>query len=170
VYEANETGKFESMEEIIEYYVKIGHEYQLSYKGKEYFLSMYSPGKRELLFSIGRTWLDEKPFQYDTFDEMLDCFKEGEKSLGEFLPETEIEELRHKLDIKKTSSDLTYNGNVYFLCRYPGKSKIIFTIATNFQNENPYEFDSFDELMDNFKVEEKKLREIILDMDVEYEY
>jgi hypothetical protein len=170
MYEANEKYRFKSMEEFIEYYIKIGYEYQLSYKEKEYFLSKCYLGKRELLFSIGRTWLDEDPFQYGTFDEMVDSFKEGGKSMREFLPEADIESLRHKLVTKKASSDLTYNGNVYFLCRYPGKSNLVFTIATNFQNENPYEFGSFDELMDNFKVDGKNLREVILDMDVENEY
>jgi hypothetical protein len=106
---------------------------------------------------------------------MLNNFKEGEKSLREFLTETEIEEIRHKLVTKKTSYDLTYNGNVYFLCRYPKKGKIIYVIAAveNWDDvnmfENMFEFDSFDGLLDNFKANGESLREFIFDAGVEAE-
>jgi YHS domain-containing protein len=186
VSEANETGKkilgkqtpepyngkFKNMDELYDRLVNMWYEYVLSYKGKEYFLSWYREDTTNI-FSIGRTWLDEDPFQYDTFDEMLDNFKENGKSLREFLSEAEIEELRHKLVTKKTSSDITYNGNVYFLCRYPRKGKLIFVIGYaedwydyNYSG-NLFEYDSFDGLLDNFKVDGKSLREFIFDADVE---
>jgi len=161
--------KFRSIDELYDKLVNKWYDYWITYKGNVYLLSWYSKDST-LLFSIGRTWLDENPSQYDTFDELLDNFKEDGKSLREFLPD--IEELRHILVTKKGSCDITYNGNIYFLCRYPQKGKIVFVIYTNpdFDNynlENNLKSDSFDGLLDNFKVDGKSLREFIFDADVE---
>jgi hypothetical protein len=164
--------KFETIEELYDRLVNMWYDYEFSYKGKKYFLSWYREDSTNI-FSIGRTWLDEDPFQYDTFDEMLDNFKECGKSLREFLSEAKTEELRHKLVTKKSSSDLTYNGNIYFLCRYQRKGKIVFVIDDveywDEDNlfENMLEFDSFDGLLNNFKVDGKSLREFIFDADAE---
>jgi len=63
---------------------------------------------------------------------------------------------------------LTYNGQEYFLSW--GKEKLeTFSIATSHQNKDPIIFNTFDDLLDNFKVGEKKLREVILDFEIDYE-
>jgi len=162
-------GKFTNLEELYDRLVNMWYDYVLSYKGKDYYLSWYREDSTNI-FSVGRTWLDEEPFQYETFDDLLDNFKEDGKSLREFAPD--IEALRHVLVTKKGSCDLTYNGNVYFLCRYPRKGKIIFVIAPlrdvdDWILESRFKSDSFDGLLDNFKVDGKSLREFIFDADAE---
>ena len=81
-----------------------------------------------------------------------------------------IEELYQELAIMGHDYQLSYNGKGYFLSRYSKKGNIIFTIASNIQNENPTEFNSFEELLNNFKVEGNSLKSVILDIKVEYEF
>jgi hypothetical protein len=168
--------KFKNTDELYDRLVNMWYDYWITYKGNKYFLSWYQEDSANI-FSVGRTWLDEEASQYETFDEMLDNFKEGEKSLREFA--SDIEPLRHTLVTKKSSCDLTYEGNVYFLCRYPKKGKIIFVILINpdfddwgFENwnfANKFKSGSFDELLDNFKVDGKGLKEFIFDAEIEAE-
>jgi len=167
VYELFES-KFKNADELYDRLVNKWYDYWLAYKGNEYLLSWYREDSA-LTFSIGRTWLDEAPSQYGTFDELLDNFCEGGKSLREFAPD--IEELRRALVTEKASCDVAYNGKVYFLCRYPQKGRIVFVIYTNpdfdsYDLENNFKSDSFDGLLNNFKVDGKSLREFIFEADV----
>ncbi|MCL2139434.1 MAG: hypothetical protein FWH41_07890 [Treponema sp.] len=82
-----------------------------------------------------------------------------------------INEFEYELVTMTHEYQISHNSKEYFLSRYPMKGKKIFTIATNWQNEDPFEYDSLDEMLDNFKAEDgKSLREFILEAKVVYEY
>jgi hypothetical protein len=80
--------RFESLEELHKGLAIMGHEYETFYNGKEYSFSncSYNGKKRKFYAST-----DEVSFEYDTFDEMLDNFKEDGKSLREFILDMEVE-------------------------------------------------------------------------------
>jgi len=80
-----------------------------------------------------------------------------------------LDQLYYALTIMGYDYELLYNGQEYFLSWGKEEKPDAFSLATNFQNENPLLFDTFDDLLDNFKVGEKKLREVILDFYIEDE-
>jgi hypothetical protein len=69
--------------------------------------------------------------------------------------------------------ELTYNGKEYFIAsefedRKNRKRKWKFSIALNHQNDNPIEYNTLDELLDNYKEDGKTIREFILEMEIEF--
>ena len=72
----------------------------------------------------------------------------------------------YKLLESPESIELAYNGKEYFLSSEDGRGN--FTIALNRRNDNPFPFDTLEELLDNYKEDGKPLRDFILDMDVLY--
>jgi len=78
------------------------------------------------------------------------------------------DELQYNLEIVGHEYEIVYNENAYFLCKYGGK-KGKFCIEDR-KNENRLEYSTFDQLLDNFKINEKSLREIILIAEVTSEW
>jgi len=80
--------RFENLEELHKGLVITGHEYETSYNGKMYSFSncSYNGKKRKFYVSTG-----EDSCEYDTFDEMLDNYKEDGKRLREFILDMEVE-------------------------------------------------------------------------------
>ena len=82
-----------------------------------------------------------------------------------------IDNIYNRLIIMGHDYQFSYNGGEYFLSRYSVKGKKIFTIAENYQNDDPLEFNTFDELLDNYKADNgKPAREFLLEADIEYEF
>jgi len=80
--------RFESLKELYEGLAIKGHEYETSYNGKEYSFSNCSYNGKKRKFYVTT---DEDSFEYDTFDELLDNFKEDGKNLREFILDMEVE-------------------------------------------------------------------------------
>ena len=78
-----------------------------------------------------------------------------------------IKELSFGLN-KGHEYDLLYKGQEYFFsgCR-AGLSGKKFTFATAHNEKSLYDSDCLDEVLDNYKIDDKPLREIILDFEVE---
>jgi len=84
--------KFESIE-FLRNNLEHGHEYEIAYKGNKY--SLYSLIYASELnipqqFSIDRIWIDGDTNNYDTFDELMGCFKIDGKSLREVILDVDI--------------------------------------------------------------------------------
>ena len=71
-----------------------------------------------------------------------------------------IEVLRNKL-LYENEFDLFYNGREYFIEIIEENKSQLFTICSKLPDELLFEFDTFDELLDNFIVDEKSAREFI---------
>jgi hypothetical protein len=67
------------------------------------------------------------------------------------------------------SYDISHNGNYYTVETILPEKKI-FCISPHFPEGICFKYNSFDEMLDNFMVEDKKLREVIFDMIVENEW
>jgi hypothetical protein len=85
--------KFENIDDLHNELTIMGNEFDISYKGGEYFISCGSfNGGKKKFYASNTNNAEEESFEYDTFDEMLDNFKAADgKSLREFLLDTEIE-------------------------------------------------------------------------------
>jgi len=78
-----------------------------------------------------------------------------------------LEELYYAVAIVGMDYQFTYNGYMFFLS-CPDRDSV-FSISPDLYNKNPVKYNSFDELLDGYKVDGKRLREIILDFCIEYE-
>jgi len=76
-----------------------------------------------------------------------------------------LEELKDDLS-RGHSYNLSYKDQDYFLDGFKGK----IYIATNHQNKDPVEFDTFDDLLDTYKIDGIVLREVIMNFDVLMEF
>lgn len=66
---------------------------------------------------------------------------------------------------------VSYQGHELFISSSSNQHGTISpTIATNHQNENPVFYDNLDDLLDNYKIDGRSIREFILDVDIEYIY
>ena len=80
--------RFENLEEFHKGLVITGHEYETSCNGKTYSFSNCSYNGKKRKFYVST---NEDSYGYDTFDEMLDNFKEDGRSLREFILDMEVE-------------------------------------------------------------------------------
>lgn len=170
------TGKLKSIDALYYGLVNKWYGYWLTYKENRYYLCCCQEESTNM-FTIGRTWLDEGSYQYETFEELLDNFKEKDKTLRDMIPD--IEKLRLELVKKQNSYHLTYNGNVYYICRYPKKGKEKFALLLNpdFEDwnykgwdiETKFMLDSFEGLLDKLMVWGGSLRDFIFEADAEAE-
>ena len=91
MYESNKTGKFESLEELRHELEIMGHEYDLLYNGKEYFLSGCHAGITGKEYIISTAHNTESLFETNSLDDLLDNCKIDSKPAREFLLEADIE-------------------------------------------------------------------------------
>lgn len=81
-----------------------------------------------------------------------------------------LDELYTQTAVVEHEYSLFYEGKGYFIMAYRRKGKQIFSFATDPHNESAVEYNSFDELLDTFEKDGKKLREFILDMEIDQEW
>ena len=160
---------FESVEQLYKELILGNDGIEISYKGKSYFPEIYNK-KNKQIFIISSQKQDELLFQTDTFDELLDNFKIDGKSLRELEMEsnTDLNKFHHKLVTSIVSISRTYNGKDYCICGQPHFGRKNFWIYSNYKIDNTYEFNSYDEMLDNFKATDNKpLREFLLNSVIE---
>ena len=83
-----------------------------------------------------------------------------------------IEEARRRIVEEAREYRISYKGKVMFLTAcHPvgGDSRLTATSIRGLPREEYFKYDTFDEMLDNFMVGDKRLRDIILKANIEIE-